>query len=56
MRHFTLDFGIYCSSHHDEAGIFEGFLFYLEIVKKMMQVTIKVSEFYIDCIQYMYLV
>ena len=40
-RHFILNFGFYCSFHHDEAV----FLFYSEIVNGMRQVSITNSEF-----------
>ena len=43
-RHFILNVIIYCSFHNDEAGIFKG-LFNLEIVNKMRQVSITISEF-----------
>ena len=44
-RRFLLNFRIYCSFHHDEAGIFQMFLFCSEIVNKMRQVSIAISEF-----------
>ena len=44
-RRFILNFRFYCSFHHDEVGLFKCFLFYLEIVNNMRQVSIKISEF-----------
>ena len=47
-RHLILNFGIYHSFHHNEkvfSNVFVLFLFYLEIVNKMRQVSITISEF-----------